>query len=883
MEELRRTALHGHHAARGANLVAYGGWEMPLSYPSGILREHLATRRGAGLFDISHMGRFLVRGGDGLAFLQRVLTNNAEALEVDRYQAQYTLLATETGGAVDDCYLYRLGEADYLLVVNAANRAKDWDHLVSHRRPGEAVSLSDATEELAMVALQGPLSRGLLARVLDDGRLPEPQRNELSRVSLGGVPVRVARTGYTGEPLCFELFVAAPDAGAVWERLAAEGATPVGLGARDTLRLEAGLPLYGHELGLDPEGGEIPIFALPLAKSAVSFAPHKGDFVGRAALARQQAAFRRITFRDYALRADLPRLVQALAVTGEGVARAGDRVVKDGRPVGTVTSGTRVPYWLWSGEGLLSEQTERHALRSLALALVECDLVWDDRVFVEVRGRPVEAVVVECHLRGDAPPFARPLVFGHEPREPALPDGAGGALVSLVLRKTADNTRWRQTECINLIPSEMTASPAARLAASADPSARYAEHKQVAAFYDTDVYYYQGTDFIQEAERLLARELKRYLGCHEVEARLTSGQLANTAVFGALVEYVNRAEPKAEPRRLRQCLTHHLTKGGHLSAQPLGALREFVARDPRTERPAVRDFPVQAENPFRVDVRATCEVIDRYRPELLVFGKSVFLYREPVAEIRRFLDDQGLNPLVLYDGAHVLGLLGPHFQDPFAEGADFVSGSTHKTFFGTQRGLVGSRFREHDERYELWEALQRRTFPGSVSNHHLGTLVGLFVAACEMNHFRDEYQRLVLSNARAFAAALDSCGLEVAGDAASGYTETHQVLVRAGYAKGAAAARKLEDNNLLCNFQAGPDEEGFTAAGWLRLGVAEMTRFGLGSEEFSRVAELVADVLLRGADVRAEVVKLRRRHTHLRFTFDDDDCGRVLEELRRLV
>ena len=213
--------------------------------------------------------------------------------------------------------------------------------------------------------------------------------------------------------------------------------------------------------------------------------------------------------------------------------------------------------------------------------------------------------------------------------------------------------------------------------------------------------------------------------------------MANTAVFSALVEYGNRADPKAEPRRIRLVMNHHIGKGGHLSAQPMGALRDYVARDPRTDAPAVVNFAVRDDNPYLVDVPATQELIARYRPELIIFGRSMVLHREPVAEIRRFLTEQGIDAVVLYDAAHVLGLLGPHFQEPFAEGADLVTGSTHKTFFGTQRGVVGTRFVEGEERYDLWEALRRRAFPGSVSNHHLGTLLGLLYATYEMDAFRD--------------------------------------------------------------------------------------------------------------------------------------------------
>nr|MCU0256054.1 hypothetical protein [Vicinamibacterales bacterium] len=257
MSALLRTPLYDRHVALSARMVEFGGWEMPVQYRSGIIGEHLATRNRAGLFDVSHMGRFVVGGADALPFLQHVLTSNAAALDVG--QAQYTMVPTATGGAVDDAYLYRFVEDEYLLVVNAANREKDWAHFARHAGRFPALRLEDRTFELAMVALQGKASRDILAGLLAEGALPEPLRNELSvvRLSTGGgaepSEVMLGRTGYTGEPVCFELFVASAAAPALWDALVAAGAEPVGLGARDTLRLEAGLPLYGHELGLDHE------------------------------------------------------------------------------------------------------------------------------------------------------------------------------------------------------------------------------------------------------------------------------------------------------------------------------------------------------------------------------------------------------------------------------------------------------------------------------------------------------------------------------------------------------------------------------------------------------------------------------------------------------
>jgi aminomethyltransferase len=875
--ELERTALYERHLAAGGRMVDFAGWEMPLQYGGGIVAEHLATRAGAGLFDVSHMGRFLIGGADAVAFLQRVLTNNAAALEVD--QAQYTIIASETGGAVDDAYLYRFAADEYLLVVNAANRLKDWAHFEREASLFADLTLHDATREIAMIALQGPRSRDILAGVIDSGGLPEPLRNECATVQAVDAAVSIGRTGYTGEPLCFELFVPAEAAPRLWDALLSGGATPAGLGARDTLRLEAGLPLYGFELGTDDQGAEIPIFAIALAKLAVSFSPLKGDFVGRAALARQHDAYARIVARDWSARADLPRLVQPIALAGRGVARTGAPVERDGQRVGTVTSGTAVPYWVFEGEGLDSRLTEERAQRSIALAYLDCDVVEDDEVSVDVRGTRVAALVVPYHLRSDAPPYARPIVYDHVLPAATLPAGESRAKARLLLAETLANSAWRQREAINLIPSEMTTSPLVRLASVADPAFRYAEHRCSEAFYDREVFYYQGTAFIAEVERRLEAELCAYLGCAETETRVVSGQMANMAVFSGLVEYANRADPKAEPRRMRCVMNNHIGKGGHLSAQPMGALRDFLARDPRTDAPAVVNFPMSTDDPYRIDLDQTHELIVRHSPELVVFGRSMVLYPEPVAAVTSFLRQEGIDAVVLYDMAHVLGLVGPHFQEPFAEGADLVTGSTHKTFFGTQRGVVGSRFVEPEERYALWEAIRRRAFPGSVSNHHLGTLLGLLFATYEMNAFRDAYQPAVLANAKAFARALAAAGLQVQGDPDLGYTETHQVIVRVGYGRGHEMAERLEASGIVCNYQGLPDEEAFTAAGGLRLGVAEMTRFGMGPDDFVELAGLLADVVLRDADRRGAVHDLRARFRELRFCFGPEELGGDLDEL----
>ncbi|MEL7564250.1 MAG: aminotransferase class I/II-fold pyridoxal phosphate-dependent enzyme [Dehalobacterium sp.] len=416
-----------------------------------------------------------------------------------------------------------------------------------------------------------------------------------------------------------------------------------------------------------------------------------------------------------------------------------------------------------------------------------------------------------------------------------------------------------------------------------DPSFRYAEHKKVKSFYDDDVFYYQGTKFINEVEHLLVEELKKYLNCAEVETRVISGQMANTAVFSALMDFKNRINRKNEARRLYYVLNNHIIRGGHLSAQPMGALHDYIAIDPITEKPAIVNFPVLKDNNFKIDVEETKKLIERYKPELIIFGKSMVLHKEPVREIREFIDEQKIKAVIMYDMAHVLGLVGDYFQNPFAEGAEIVTGSTHKTFFGTQRGVIAANYRKEDYKYELWETIETRAFPGSVSNHHLGTMLGLLMVAYEMNYFKDEYQKNVVENAKSFAKSLKQAGLDVAGDPAVSYTETHQVIVKVGYGTGPEAAKRLEENNIIVNYQTTPEEEGFTASGALRLGVSEMTRFGFGKKEFEQLAQMVADVILQKKDVREDVKELRSAFTDMKYCFADEEIVSGLNKLSSLI
>ncbi len=400
----RQTPLSSWHAARGARMVEFGGWAMPLHYQSGILQEHLATRRRAGLFDVSHMGRFKIEGEAAEYFALTVLTNNARALE--SFQAQYTFLANEQGGAIDDAYLYKLARGHFLLVVNASNRDKDWLWLQSHKCAG--LDLLDVSEETAMIAIQGPASVSILESVIGKEALPESRRNCCRIARVEGQPLLIARTGYTGEAIGYELFPKPEHLPAFWERLISLGAVPAGLGARDTLRIEAGLPLYDHELGRDHDGNDIPIFANTFASFAVRV-PDRHDYIGQVRLDDQRKELQLIKRGElHTPLGDriLKRLVRPIrSRTDKRPFRAGSKVFRGDELLGYVSSGTVAPYsWKSDREGKAME-TGEPLLRPIGLALIDSTLGYrsDPSLVLRViddRGRGMEAEWVTSNLVG---------------------------------------------------------------------------------------------------------------------------------------------------------------------------------------------------------------------------------------------------------------------------------------------------------------------------------------------------------------------------------------------------------------------------------------------------------------------------------------------------
>lgn len=318
-QALQRTPLHPLHVAAGAKMVAYAGFEMPVTYPTGVAAEHRAVREGAGIFDVSHMGEFEVTGPDRNAFVQRITCNDVGQLTAG--QAQYSALLTEQGTFVDDCLVYRFADK-VMLVVNAANIAKDWAHVVA-QKGGVNVRLRDISAEVGLLAVQGPKAEAALAPL---ARMPLDAipYYGFAEGEVAGVQCFVSRTGYTGED-GFELYCRAAHTETLWSALVDRGGvTPCGLAARDTLRLEAGLPLYGNDIDDSVTPYEAGLgFIVKLEKGA--------SFTGQRALKRQK------------LEGITRRLVGFKVLAEKAVARHGYAVSLGGHQVDVVRSGTVTP------------------------------------------------------------------------------------------------------------------------------------------------------------------------------------------------------------------------------------------------------------------------------------------------------------------------------------------------------------------------------------------------------------------------------------------------------------------------------------------------------------------------------------------------------------
>jgi aminomethyltransferase len=363
IETLQRTPLYEEHVSLGGKIVPFAGWEMPVQYPTGITAEHRAVRSTAGLFDVSHMGEFVVRGPQALDLLQRVSVNDVAALEVG--QAQYSAMCYESGGVVDDLLVYRYADR-YMVVVNASNLAKDWAWLTSHAADLD-VEVEDVSAATALLALQGPAAREVLGP-LADADVDTIRYYRFIEGSVDGIPATIAGTGYTGED-GFELYVPAADAVGVWRALLeagrSRGLVPAGLGARDSLRLEMGYALYGNELDAEHTPLEAGLgWITKLDEQS------KKGVIGGDALRRQKTD-------------GVPSRLVGLLLGERAFPRHGYDILAGGQRVGVVTSGTLSPSL---GRGIaLAYVPPEHAKPGTALQ-------------VDARGRALDAVVTR-------PPF----------------------------------------------------------------------------------------------------------------------------------------------------------------------------------------------------------------------------------------------------------------------------------------------------------------------------------------------------------------------------------------------------------------------------------------------------------------------------------------------
>ncbi len=358
--ELKKTALNDAHRQLGGRMVEFGGWHMPVQYPAGTVSEHLRTRTHAGLFDVSHMGEIDVRGADAISFVNSLVSNDASKL-IDG-QAQYSALTTPEGTVIDDLLVYRFAEDHLLLVVNAGTTDKDWEWISSHHRE-ENVELQNRSAEYCQIALQGPDALSILQQITTVP-LDEIKYYHFTEDKVDSVPAIISRTGYTGED-GFEVYAAADKAEQLWNKILEAGKygeeygiLPCGLAARNTLRLEAGMCLYGHEIDETT--------TLLEANLGWICKLNKGEFIGRERLQKQKEE-------------GLKRKLIGFEVTDRGIARDGQEVLIDGQLVGRVTSGSPAPF----------------LKKNIGMAYVPVEFANEGRAIeIDVRGRLVSAQIL---------------------------------------------------------------------------------------------------------------------------------------------------------------------------------------------------------------------------------------------------------------------------------------------------------------------------------------------------------------------------------------------------------------------------------------------------------------------------------------------------------
>ncbi len=413
-------------------------------------------------------------------------------------------------------------------------------------------------------------------------------------------------------------------------------------------------------------------------------------------------------------------------------------------------------------------------------------------------------------------------------------------LLKLTLEKTRMQNAWRLHESINLIASENVMSPLALKAYLSDFMDRYAEGKPFKR-------YYQGAKYIDELEVATAEFIASMVRAVGVELRPTSGTLANAAVFRVLAEPGDKATIAP------------VQAGAHVSHTKFGTLGALGIKQV--------DLPYDEEN-MNVDVDGAVKIIEEVKPKFVVLGGSVYLFPHPVRELADAAHSVGAK--LVYDAAHVFGLIvGGAWRNPLEHGADVMTASTHKTFPGPQGGLIA--FTDKD----LYKKVSKTIFPWFVSNHHLHRIPATAVTAVEMALKGREYAETIVRNAKTLAEELAALGFKVIGEHL-GYTRSHQVLVDVrDLGRGAKAAKLLEEANIIVNKNLLPWDppEAVKDPSGLRLGVQEMTRFGMGRDEMKQIAELIARVLIKKEEpekVRKDVIEFRKNYVKVRYTVEGD-------------
>ena len=427
--------------------------------------------------------------------------------------------------------------------------------------------------------------------------------------------------------------------------------------------------------------------------------------------------------------------------------------------------------------------------------------------------------------------------------------------ISDVLDIVSRQNLWRGKEAVNLIASENVQSDAVKQVEVNDFMGRYAEgHPNTS---DGDNRYYEGTQYIDQIESMATSEIIQLAKCKQADVRPVSGNAANTAVVLAIL------------RGGDTVIVNSIEVGGHISHSPIGVVGRRIQIRGKVLTPGhdnsvnIHYWPT-TEDGYHLDVPKCVDLVEEKSPNMVILGKSLFLFPEPVREIAEVC--RAKNIPMLYDGAHVLGLIfGGQFQNPFEEGAHFINGSTHKTFPGPQRGVIlGSMAGEQEMKW--WTSVDRGVMPGSSSSHHLHTLPGLLIAIREMAEHGKKYAAQIIANAKALGQALADEGVTVEAQE-FGFTASHQLALNVtNFGNAKDIARSLaEKSNIITNFNMLPWDKDARNPSGLRIGVQEMTRYGMKEAEMGELASLMK-AGLEGKSLKDEVTKLRSRFTDVHFS-----------------